>query len=164
MNSSISIQAFLANVESFNFMNTLKGTPAYWKQFELEVPVIIKQLGLPTCLVTLPCTGLWILQLQQQHLHMNSSISIQAFLANDESFNFMNTLKGKPAYWKQIELEVPVIIKQLGLPTCLVTLPCTSLWILQLQQHSGKKSWNYLQSKWKWPPCKQRNSKFELFW
>ena len=58
---------------------------------------------------------------------MKSSISIPGFLANDDSFNFMNTLKRKPAYWKQIEVEVPVTIKQLGLPTFLVTLPSTGL-------------------------------------
>ena len=61
---------------------------------------------------------------------MKNSISVQAFFANDDLFNFMNMLKETPAYWKQIELEVPVIIKQLGLPTILVTLPCTGLWIL----------------------------------
>ena len=94
---------------------------------------------------------------------MNSSISIQAFLANDDAFNFMNTLKGTLAYWKQFELEVPLMAKQLDLPIFLVTLSCTGLWLLQFQWHGRKNGWNDIWPKWKWPPCKQRNLTFE-FW
>ena len=39
-------------------MNTLKGTPAYWKRFQLEVLAMIKQLGLPTFFVTCSCADL----------------------------------------------------------------------------------------------------------
>ena len=33
-----------------------------------------------------------------QHLHINNSISIEAFLANDDAINFINALKGTPVY------------------------------------------------------------------
>ena len=48
----------MANVEAFNFMNTIKGTPAYWKRFLFEVLAMVKQLGLPTFFMTLSCADL----------------------------------------------------------------------------------------------------------
>ena len=39
-------------------MNNLKGTPAYWKRFLLEVLAMVKQLGLPTYFMTLSCADL----------------------------------------------------------------------------------------------------------
>ena len=39
---------FIANDEAFNFMNGIKGTPAYWKRFLLEVLAMVKQLGAQT--------------------------------------------------------------------------------------------------------------------
>ena len=34
-------------------------------------------------------------------LSKNFKERVQAFVANDEAFNFMNTLKGAPAYWRR---------------------------------------------------------------
>ena len=39
-------------------MNTVKGTPAYWKILLFEVLAMVKQLGLPTFLLTLSCADL----------------------------------------------------------------------------------------------------------
>ena len=39
-------------------MNTVKGTPTYWKMFLFEVLATIKQLGLPTFFMTLSCADL----------------------------------------------------------------------------------------------------------
>ena len=47
-NYTETIITLIANDEAFNFMNTLKGTPAYWKRFQLVVLAMIKQLGVPT--------------------------------------------------------------------------------------------------------------------
>ena len=44
-----SVKSFVADEEAFNFMNTIKGTPAYWKFF-FEVLAMVKQLDLPTFL------------------------------------------------------------------------------------------------------------------
>ena len=42
-----SVKSFVANGEAYSFMNTVKGTPAYWKRFLFEVLAMVKQLGLP---------------------------------------------------------------------------------------------------------------------
>lgn len=39
-------------------MRSVKGTPAYWKQFSYEVLAMVKQLGLPSYFVTLSCADL----------------------------------------------------------------------------------------------------------
>ena len=57
-NYTETIKSLIANNEAFNFMNTQKGTPAYWKRFQLEVLAMIKQLGLPTFFITLSCADL----------------------------------------------------------------------------------------------------------
>ena len=54
------------------------------------------------------------------NLSQNYTEIIKSLIANNEAFNFMNTLKGTPAYWKS--LEVFAMIKQLGLPTFFITL------------------------------------------
>ena len=46
-------QQFIASDEAFSFMNTIKGTPAYWKKFLHQVLAMIKQLSLPTFFLTL---------------------------------------------------------------------------------------------------------------
>ena len=46
-----SVKSFVATDEAYSFMNTIKGTPAYWKRFLFEVLAMLKQLGLPTCSV-----------------------------------------------------------------------------------------------------------------
>ena len=47
-NFKATVNTFIANDEAFSFMNTIKGTPAYWKRFLLEVLAMVKQLGIPT--------------------------------------------------------------------------------------------------------------------
>ena len=42
------VRSFIANDSAFSFMDTIKGTPAYWKRFLFEVLAMVKQLGLPT--------------------------------------------------------------------------------------------------------------------
>ena len=80
------VQTFVANDEAFNFMNTLKGTPAYWKRFLLEVLAMVKQLGLPTYFMTLSCADLrWnelieiISKLRGQNLTEEEIINLNYF-------------------------------------------------------------------------------------
>ena len=56
-------------------------------------------------------------QLTAGMLSRNFKESVKSFLANDEAYSFMNTVKGAPAYWKRFLFEVLVMLKQLGLPT-----------------------------------------------
>ena len=60
-------------------------------------------------------------------LSNNFSETVKSFIAKDEGFNFMNSVKGTPAYWKKILFEVMAMVKQLGLQTFFVTLSCTDL-------------------------------------
>ena len=49
------IERFVARDNAFSFMSSVKGTPAYWKQFLYEVLAMVKQLGIPTYFLTLSC-------------------------------------------------------------------------------------------------------------
>ena len=52
------VKDFIASNQAFSFMNTIKGTPAYWKRFKSEVLAMVKQLGIPTFFFALSCTDL----------------------------------------------------------------------------------------------------------
>ena len=54
-------------------MNTIKGTPDYWKRFLYEFLAMVKQLGIPTFLMTLSCAD----------LHWNELISAIAKLKGE---------------------------------------------------------------------------------
>ena len=53
-----SVQKFVESDSAFRFMNSIKGTPAYWKKFKSEVLAMVKQLGIPTFFLTLSCADL----------------------------------------------------------------------------------------------------------
>ena len=57
-NFSEKVKSFIVNNETYHFMNTIKGTPAYWKRFLHEVLAMVKQLGLLTFFMTLSCADL----------------------------------------------------------------------------------------------------------
>ena len=52
------VKEFIASDKAFTFMNSIKGTPAYWQRFLYEVLGMVKQLGLPTFFLTLSCADL----------------------------------------------------------------------------------------------------------
>ena len=60
-------------------------------------------------------------------ISQNFKETISGLIANDDAYNFMNQLKGTPAYWKRFLFEVLAIVKQLGLPTYFMTLSCADL-------------------------------------
>ena len=66
-------------------------------------------------------------QLTAGMLSRNFKESVKSFVANDEAYSFMNTVKGTPAYWKRFLFEVLAMVKQLGLPTFFMTLSCADL-------------------------------------
>ena len=67
------INNIVAHERGFSFMNTVKGTPAYWKKFLLEVLAMVKQLGLPTFFMTLSCADLRWNELISIILKLNGS-------------------------------------------------------------------------------------------
>ena len=51
------IQSFIAKINAFSFMTSVKGTPAYWNQFLYYVIAMVTQLGIPTYFLTSSCGG-----------------------------------------------------------------------------------------------------------
>ena len=47
------VNSFIVRNEGYIFMNTVKGTPAYWETFLLEVLAMVKLLALPLFFLTL---------------------------------------------------------------------------------------------------------------
>ena len=52
----------------------------------------------------------------------NFKESVERFVASDNTFSFMSSVKGTPAYWKQLLYDVLAMVKQLGVPTYFLTL------------------------------------------
>ena len=48
--------------------------------------------------------------------------TIERFVAKDNAFSFMSSVKEIPAYRKQLLCGVLAIVKQLGIPTCFLKL------------------------------------------
>ena len=60
-------------------------------------------------------------------LSQNFSETVKSFIANNEAYHFMNTIKGIPAYWQKFFFEVLALVKQVGLRTFFMTLSCADL-------------------------------------
>ena len=69
------------------------------------------------------CTG----RITAGILSHNFSDTVKSFIANDEGYHFMNTIKGTPAYWKRSLYEVLAMVKQLGILTFFMKLSCADL-------------------------------------
>ena len=52
------VQQFITKDKAYSFMKNIKGTPAYFKTFLHEVLAMVKQVGIPTLLLTLSCVDL----------------------------------------------------------------------------------------------------------
>lgn len=42
---------------------------------------------------------------------------VRNFVVNEDAYTFMNTVKGLPAYWKNMLSDVLAMVKQLGIPS-----------------------------------------------
>ena len=60
-------------------------------------------------------------------MSQNFSDTVKSFIANDEAYHFVNTIKRTPAYWKRFLYKVPATVKQLGISTFFLTLSCADL-------------------------------------
>ena len=60
-------------------------------------------------------------------LSKNFKATVHQFIAQDKAYSFMSSIKGAPAYWKKNLFEVLAMVKQLGIPTFFMTLPCADL-------------------------------------
>ena len=52
------IEHFVSSDNKCSFMNAVKGTSAYWKQFLYDLLAMVKQLGIPTYFLTFSCADL----------------------------------------------------------------------------------------------------------
>ena len=60
-------------------------------------------------------------------LRKNSKETVKDFIASDEVFSFMNTVKGLPGCFKKVSHKVFPMVKRLGLLTFFLTLSCADL-------------------------------------
>ena len=65
--------------------------------------------------------------------------TIEWFVARDNAFSLMSSVKETPAYWKQFLYDVLVAIQQLGMLTYFLTFSCASLRWEELQCIIDKK-------------------------
>ena len=57
----------------------------------------------------------------------NFKATIENFVASDNAFSFMSSVKGTPVYWIQFLYDVLAMVKQLGIPTYFLTFSCAGL-------------------------------------
>ena len=59
---TLTAQTLISNFKgnAFPLMSSVKGVPTYWKQFLYDVLAMVKQLGIPTYILTLSCADLLI--------------------------------------------------------------------------------------------------------
>ena len=48
------VESFVARDNAFSFRSSVKGPPAYWKQFLYNLLALVKQLVIPTYFLILP--------------------------------------------------------------------------------------------------------------
>ena len=53
-NFKATIESFVARDNAFSFRSSVKGPPAYWKQFLYNLLALVKQLVIPTYFLILP--------------------------------------------------------------------------------------------------------------
>ena len=75
------------------------------QQMKLQSQINIALKKVSTCRIT---SGM---------LSHNFSDTVKSFIANDEAYHFINTIKGTPYYWKRFIYEVLAMMKQLGIST-----------------------------------------------
>ena len=113
-NFSEKVNAFIAMDEGYHFMNTIKGTPAYWKRFLLEILAMVKQLGLPTFFMTLSCADLRWNELIIIMLKLSGGIITEEDLENLSYRDRCDILNMNPVFMaKHFQYRVEVFFKEI---------------------------------------------------
>ncbi|XP_078578075.1 uncharacterized protein LOC144862999 isoform X1 [Branchiostoma floridae x Branchiostoma japonicum] len=58
---------------------------------------------------------------------MKNSDNVQAMLRTDMAFKFMRNIRGSPAYWNTVLLDLLAMVRQLGIPTWFLTLSAADM-------------------------------------
>ena len=77
-------------------MSTIKGIQAHWKHFYLEVLAMVKQLGLPTCFITLTCADFHWNELISMIAKLNRKNLLEEDIKNMGFFQYGNYLNINP--------------------------------------------------------------------
>ena len=104
------VEWFVASDNSFSFMSSVKGTPAYWKKFLYNVLDMVKQLETPTYLLTLPCADLRWEELPHIINKLNNLGVSDEELNNLRNQERCNLLNNNPV---KAEVEVEVFFKEI---------------------------------------------------
>ena len=56
-------------------------------------------------------------RLIEEMVNTNLKGKIETFVASDNTFSFMSSVKVTPAYWKRFLYDVLAMVQQLGIPT-----------------------------------------------
>ena len=108
------VKSFIARDEGYNFMNTIKGTPAYWKRFLFEVLGMVKQLGLPTFFMTLSCADLRWNELVSIIIKLSGKSISDADIENLSYFQRCEILNMNPVLLaKYFQYRVEVFFKEI---------------------------------------------------
>ena len=113
-NFESTVKSFIAKDEGYSFMNTIKGTPAYWKRFLFEVLGMVKQLGLPTFFMTLSCADLRWNELVSIISKLNGIILSDEEIDNLSYFERCKILNMNPVVVaKNFQYRVEVFFKEI---------------------------------------------------
>ena len=122
------VKSFIAKDEGYNFMNTIKGTPAYWKRFLLEVLGMVKQLGLPTFFMTLSCADLRWNELVLIISKLNGETLSEEDIKNLSYYDRCKILNNNPVVMaKHFQYRVEVFFKEIILDGPLGKVKCYAI-------------------------------------
>ena len=57
----------------------------------------------------------------------NFKEKVKGFIASDQAFAFMSSIKGTPAYWEKFLFDLLAMVRQFGCPTFFMTLSSADL-------------------------------------
>ena len=108
------VNSFIATDDGYHFMDTIKGTPAYWKRFLLEILAVVKQLGLPTFFMTLSCVDLRWNELVSIILKFSGGSITEEDLENLSYRDHCDILNMNPVFMaKHFQYRVEVFFKEI---------------------------------------------------
>ena len=58
---------------------------------------------------------------------VKSSDNLQAMIRTNTAFQFLKNVRGSPAYWKTVLLDLLAMVRQLGMPTWFLTLSAADM-------------------------------------
>ena len=110
-----------ANSRLLNHTGRFASNPEYlfFMQYVIEQKKVADSIS--TALRKIQGQGMTAGSLRSDMQHLENMIY------SDRAFVFLQKIPGSSSYWKKFQSEVLTMVKQLGMPTWLMTLPCADL-------------------------------------